>query len=68
MQRYIDDGEHFIDDDLHDGDGRKILRVDVVANDLVKSEQGDTLKRSSCEGMIVINWRGFYIEYSEEEV
>ena len=46
MQRYIQDGESLIEDDLHDGDGRKILRRDVVANDLVKGEQGDTLKRS----------------------
>jgi uncharacterized cofD-like protein len=46
MKRYIDDGENILEDDLQDGDGRKVLRVDVVANDLVKDEQGDTLKRS----------------------
>ena len=46
LQRYYDDGEKMLEDNLQDGDGRIIIREDVVANDLVKTEQGDSLKRS----------------------
>jgi len=45
-QRYIDDGEHILVDDLHDGDGRKILRKDLVASAPIKRQKGDELKRS----------------------
>jgi uncharacterized cofD-like protein len=45
-QRYVNEGEHLLTDDLHDGYGRKIIRKDLVANDLIKQEKGDGLKRS----------------------
>ena len=45
-KRYIDDGEHIIEDNLHDGDGRLVLRKDLVASDPIKKEKGDSLKRS----------------------
>lgn len=44
--RYIEEGEHLLEDDLHDGYGRKVLRKDLVANGEIKKEKGDTLKRS----------------------
>ncbi len=43
---YEEYGENILEDNLQDGDGRIIIREDVVANDLVKTEKGDTLKRS----------------------
>jgi uncharacterized cofD-like protein len=45
-KRYIEDGEHTIEDNLHDGDGRLIFRKDLVATDPIKKEKGDKLKRS----------------------
>lgn len=45
-ERYIRDGEHILEDDLHDGDGRTILRKDLVANEPVKKDKGDNLIRS----------------------
>lgn len=45
-QRYIADGEHLIQNNLEDGEGRILLYEDLVANDDIKREKGDTLKRS----------------------
>lgn len=45
-KRYIKDGEHTIEDNLHDGDGTMIFRKDLVATDPIKKEKGDDLKRS----------------------
>jgi uncharacterized cofD-like protein len=45
-QRYLEDGEHILVDDLHDGDGRTIIRKDLVASGPVKKQKGDALKRS----------------------
>jgi uncharacterized cofD-like protein len=45
-QRYIDDGEHILEDNLHDGDGRMIIRKNLVASDPIKKQKGDQLKRS----------------------
>ncbi|MBU1120040.1 YvcK family protein [Patescibacteria group bacterium] len=46
FQRYIADGENLIKDDIEDTEGRTIVRKDLVANDDIKKEKGDTLKRS----------------------
>jgi uncharacterized cofD-like protein len=45
-RRYIEDGEHILEDNLHDGDGRVIVRKDLVAYDPIKKQKGDELKRS----------------------
>jgi uncharacterized cofD-like protein len=45
-QRYLDDGEHILEDNLHDGDGRIVIRRDLVAYDPIKKQKGDELKRS----------------------
>lgn len=45
-ERYVKDGEHILEDNLHDGDGRKILRKDIVGSDPIKKQKGDHLKRS----------------------
>ena len=45
-ERYVQDGEHTIEDNLHDGDGRLVLRKDLVASDPIKKQKGDNLKRS----------------------
>lgn len=45
-QRYIKDGEHIIEDDLHDGDGRVIIRKDLIGSEPIKKQKGDKLKRS----------------------
>ncbi len=45
-KRYLEDGEHTIEDNLHDGDGRLVLRKDLVASSPIKKEKGDALKRS----------------------
>jgi uncharacterized cofD-like protein len=44
--RYLKDGEHILEDNLHDGDGRLILRKDLVASSHIKKQKGDQLKRS----------------------
>lgn len=44
--RYLDDGEHILEDDLHDGDGRTILRKNLVATQPIKKQKGDSLARS----------------------
>lgn len=45
-KRYLEDKEHILEDDLHDGDGRVIIRKDLVASDPIKKQKGDELKRS----------------------
>lgn len=45
-ERYLKDGEHILQDDLHDGDGRLIIRKDLVASDPIKKQKGDYLQRS----------------------
>lgn len=45
-KRYVEDGEHILQDDLHDGDGRLIIRKDLVASSPIKKQKGDHLKRS----------------------
>jgi uncharacterized cofD-like protein len=45
-ERYIKDGEHILQDNLHDGDGRLIIRKDLVASGPIKKQKGDYLKRS----------------------
>lgn len=45
-KRYLEDGEHTIEDNLHDGEGRLVLRKNLVAFDPIKKEKGDSLKRS----------------------
>lgn len=44
--RYLQEGEHILEDDLGDGCGRFVLRKDLVANEPIKKDKGDTLKRS----------------------
>ncbi|HAM37108.1 MAG: hypothetical protein UR96_C0047G0003 [candidate division WS6 bacterium GW2011_GWC1_36_11] len=46
FQRYIADGENLIKEDMEDTDSHTIIRKDLVANDDIKREKGDTLKRS----------------------
>lgn len=46
FQRYIEDGENLIKDDIDESGGRIVIRKDLVANDDIKQEKGDTLKRS----------------------
>jgi len=46
FQRYIADGENLIKDDMVDTKGQLVLRKDLVANDDIKKEKGDILKRS----------------------
>jgi len=46
FQRYITDGENLIKDDVDESNGRTIIRKDLVANDDIKQEKGDKLKRS----------------------
>jgi len=46
FQRYIEDGENLIRDDIDESNGRTIVRKDLVANDDIKQEKGDKLKRS----------------------
>jgi len=46
FQRYIEDGENLIKDDIDESKGHTIIRKDLVANDDIKQEKGDTLKRS----------------------
>lgn len=46
FQRYIADGENLIKDDIDENNGHTIVRKDLVANDDIKQEKGDTLKRS----------------------
>jgi uncharacterized cofD-like protein len=45
-QRYIEDGEHVLEDDLHDGYGRTVIRKDLIGSDPIKKQKGDKLKRS----------------------
>jgi uncharacterized cofD-like protein len=45
-QRYIADGEHLIQNDLEEGNSRILVYQDLVANDDIKREKGDILKRS----------------------
>lgn len=45
-KRYIEDGEHILEDNLHDGDGRIVLRKDLVASAPIAKQKGDQLKRS----------------------
>jgi uncharacterized cofD-like protein len=46
FQRYIEDGENLIKDDIDESKGHTIIRKDLVANDDIKQEKGDILKRS----------------------
>lgn len=46
FQRYIADGENLIKDDIEDCKDCTILRKDLIANDDIKKEKGDALKRS----------------------
>ncbi len=45
-QRYIADGENLIQNNLEEEKGRVVICKDLVANDEIKREKGDTLKRS----------------------
>lgn len=45
-QRYIADGENLIQNNLEEEKGRVIVYKDLVANDEIKREKGDILKRS----------------------
>ena len=45
-QRYIDDGENLIINDLDEPGKRNVIKADLVANDEIKKDKGDTLKRS----------------------
>lgn len=45
-QRYVSEGESVIKDDMSEDDGHIILRKDLAANDDIKIDKGDTLKRS----------------------
>jgi uncharacterized cofD-like protein len=45
-ERYIEDGEHVLEDDLHDGYGRTVIRKNLVGSDPISKEKGDKLKRS----------------------
>jgi len=45
-KRYIKDGENLIVNDLNDNDGKIVITEDLVANDDLKMEKGDILKRS----------------------
>ena len=45
-KRYIEDGEHVMDDDLKDKEGRIVIRRDFVADSTIKKDKGDTLQRS----------------------
>lgn len=45
-QRYLADGESLIKDDIEEDEGQAVLRKDLVANDDIKIEKGDILKRS----------------------
>jgi len=44
-QRYIQQGEYIFRDDLKKN-GREIIRVDLVANSVIKKDKGDALDRS----------------------
>ena len=44
-QRYIEQGEHIFKDNLKEN-GREVIRVDLVANSVIKKDKGDTLDRS----------------------
>ncbi|MCD4756372.1 YvcK family protein [bacterium] len=46
FRRYIEDGEKVFKDDLADGEGRVIIRSDVVANSIIRKVKGDELTRS----------------------
>lgn len=46
LKRYEEKGEFIIVDDLQDGSEYKIIRTDIVANDEVVQDKGDTLVRS----------------------
>jgi len=45
LKRYLKDGEHVFEDDLGDN-GRSIIRADLVANSVIKKDEGDKLVRS----------------------
>ncbi len=45
-QRYIADGENLIQNNLEEERGRTLVYKDLVANDEIKREKGDVLKRS----------------------
>lgn len=45
-QRYIMDGENLIQNNLEEEKGRTLVLKDLIANDEIKREKGDTLKRS----------------------
>ncbi len=45
-QRYITDGENLIQNNLEEEKGRILVSKDLVANNEIKREKGDTLKRS----------------------
>jgi uncharacterized cofD-like protein len=46
LERYVADGEEIFLDDFDDGNGREIVRKDLVANSIIKKDKGDTLVRS----------------------
>lgn len=46
FQRYIEDGENLIKDDILTDEKHTVIRKDLVANDDIKKEKGDKLKRS----------------------
>jgi hypothetical protein len=45
LKRYLDRGEHTFEDDLG-RNGRVIIREDLVANSVIKKDEGDKLVRS----------------------
>ncbi len=46
FKRYIAEGENLIIDDIEYDKTKKIIRTDLVANDVINREKGDTLRRS----------------------
>lgn len=46
FKRYVSEGENLIIDDTKNGQGRKVIRADLVANNVVKKDKGDVLIRS----------------------
>lgn len=46
LERYLADGEEVFEDNLGNGGSRSIIRTDLVANSVIKKDEGDTLVRS----------------------
>jgi len=46
FKRYVAEGENLIIDDIKHDKTKRIIRTDLVANDVINREKGDTLRRS----------------------